>query len=426
MAGPEQAFVDAASLRVHAAGRSWPFDVDLSTGQVTVNLGGTARTLSPLRWQEKLTLSRYAASPPELLDAALVAHRLSGTAPAGAGAAGAAEQAALVALARWLNGFAGPVSLDPAALARVTAAACRRTGLTPADLADRVAAEVELLAGDLVGQDTEVLPLTEIGPWPATGEPDDGVTSIIIVPGPTGDDDDRRVDAAVPPEPSVDAAVRPAQPADAGPRPVPSDQPSTMPADPPAAAAASESSARPSRPLADRPPTAARRQPLGIVDVRAIESRGAADLPFLAAAPATGAPGPAVPRARLETGPPMGDRLTAPAGPRPAGPAPVRSHRASELAPPAPRPAAASAGSVHLPPRTRPEPGVWRPAALPPRPLAGPLPRSEGGAWPPPAAPAGEGARAGIDLDQVIDAVVAALTDRLDQAVAELGLDPAD
>jgi len=169
-----------------------------------------------------------------------------------------------------------------------------------------------------------------------------------------------------------------------------------------------------------------------MVGVRAIDSHGAADLPFLAAAPAAaapaagapaaGAPEPAVPR----TDPAMVDRLTALAEPRPTEPSPVRSRRASEPAPPAIRSAPTFASSAYRPLPTRPEPGVWRPAALPPRPLATPLPRSEGSIWPSTPAPTGEGVRTEIDLDPVIDAVVAALTDRLDQAVAELGLDPAD
>ena len=434
MPDPAEPFVDAVSLRVHAGGRSWPFDIDLVTGELVVDLDGAQWTLPPLRWREKLTLARYAASASALLDAALVAHRLSGARPTGPGPAAAAEWSVLVALARWLNGFAGPVDLDPVEFARVAAVVCRRTGLSPADLDDRLAAEVELLAGDpadSAGQDA----ITGTA-GSAAGAPDDGVTRIVVVPDPP--DGDAQPEAA-------GAAVRPA----------PGDEPTPMPAGPPATAAPPTSPSRPSR---HRPPAQSGRRPLGIVGMRA---SGTSDLPFLAVgqaahetaaagaatdAPATGAsdsttaprstaPEPAAPEpaAPEPTAPepaalePTAPGASAPPPPPGAGPAtverwpPAGPVPSSQPVPPLLEPPVPVTRATGRPLRTRPDSTPPLAAAVPPhRPYASP----SGTSWPAATAPAVAGERTLTEAD--LDAVVAALTERLDRAVAELGLDPAD
>ncbi|WP_261565093.1 hypothetical protein [Frankia gtarii] len=457
MTESEEVLVDAGAPRVRAGGQSWPFTVDLRTGRVTIRIEDVTHTLVPLTWREKLTLARYATRAPELVDAALVTHTL-GADPAATISPAAAP--ALRVLARWINGVDAAAGLDGSALARIALAACQRTGLTLADLDDRDAGEVELLArpaptdgAEPGGTGARERAEASGGAAPAPGRPapphagampepevDDGVTRILIVPdpvrpaGPTtpgqsgvaGPADGREPFTAADPPAGTDPAgtdpagtagsgrrgrVRPTPHAattptptvpgpgpgpgpGAGPGPAAAPGGPRLPAghEPPAghdsvfgprASAGAGPASRPdppvapsADPVADRPPRAraARHtdvgRPLALVRLHVDGERGD-DLPFLGGPPSTSAP-----------------RRPVPASPAPPHPA-ARGLAARDLA--ARDLAARDLGTPDM---------GFRDMAT-----------REVGAEPLPAAP---------DIEMVIEA----LAWRLEQAVADLGLDP--
>jgi hypothetical protein len=297
---------------------------------------------------------------------ALVTHRLTDHEPP---LLGPAERAALVALARWLNGVQTPDAIDPDVLSQVAASARRHTGLSPAELDDRPAREVESLAaggptvtarsapGAAIGPEAALAPArTTAAPAAPTALPepalaaDDGVTRVVILPDP-------------PRQPGAPEAPD----APEAPAPVERPQPPVV-----------EEKSLP----AGRPPA--------LVGLSTDVGREAEDLPFLAAA------APYLPAARPIAPPPVHrsvDQAAATAAPRPQ----AESTGATERGVPAHRVA-----PVHLP-RVRDSRGH--------RPLADqPVPVRQ--------------TTAGTPLD--LDAIAAALTERLDRAAADLGLDPED
>ncbi|MBC6459910.1 hypothetical protein [Actinomadura sp. HBU206391] len=194
--------VDPETLTVRVGDRSWPFDIDLATAVVSVRIDGVRHELRPLCWREKLVLARYAAVAPQHVDAALVTGRITAE-PDGAADAWPAL-VALARWVNGLDGpVARPgCPLDAALLGRVSAAACRHTGCAPTELGELAAMEVESLAGPLAdgptadgdegtGRDL----LHEVAPAAAprhgggdaghgTAGPGDGVTRIVVIPDP--------------------------------------------------------------------------------------------------------------------------------------------------------------------------------------------------------------------------------------------------
>ena len=162
--------VDPAARRVVAGEHSWSFDVDAGSGGLTVALDEGPVRLRPLRWREKLRLSRFAAAEGGLVEDQLL--RLAGGGddlPAGDG------REALLALALWLDAAGDEaLPLDPVLLAGVTLEVCGASGLSPADLDDRDAPDVQALWRAA----------REGGPGVSGGIDDDGSTRIVIVPDP--------------------------------------------------------------------------------------------------------------------------------------------------------------------------------------------------------------------------------------------------
>lgn len=390
---PRSATVDAAACVVHVDGQRRPFSIDLATGAVTLGSGAGATTIEPLTWREKLTLARFGRAEGRLLDSALIAHKLMGDDDRPV--LESAEGRALVALARWVNGFGphgGAAPLEPRLLARIGARARRAGELSPADLDRMPAVEVELLADALATAD----PRSERG-----SEDDDGVTRILVVPDPGPGEpafDDDQVDAA-----TVLAATRPAATVPAATVPRPGDLPYL------GSAPLSAGRSAPDRPGparaggADHPPPARRPDPAlrpmptetGPVPAPAPDGRGDGhgDSDTLRPWPMDGHGSPAADRS---------------AGPRSEPPwwSPVAT---------APRPRAAHprrATAPVLPVLPAPNPIAARPAD----PITVPAPPVPFTA---PAAPGARPAPAGAEIDRVLDE----LAHRLEQAVEDLGLD---
>jgi len=190
---PRSATVDEAACVVHVDGQRRPFSIDLATGAVTLGSGAGATTIEPLTWREKLTLARFVRAESRLLDSALIAHKLMGDDDSPV--AESAEGRALVAVARWVNGFGpdgGAAPLEPRLLARIGDRARQAGELSPAELDRMPAVDVELLAEALATGDAR----SESG-----REDDDGVTRIVVMPDPQAgepDFDDQVGAAAVP------------------------------------------------------------------------------------------------------------------------------------------------------------------------------------------------------------------------------------
>jgi hypothetical protein len=224
---PRSVTVDAAACVVDVDGQRRPFSIDLTTGAVTLGSGAGAVTIEPLTWREKLTLARFGRAEGRLLDSALIAHRLAGDDDRPV--TGSAEDRALVALARWVNGFSpngGAAPLDPLLLARIGAVARRAGELSSAELDRMPAVEVELLA--------EALPVVEARSE-TRAENDDGVTRIVIAPDPGSGEPTFDEDQAMAPD-GTDTAVRSASASAPAPAPQFADLPYLGPAPLPAAA----------------------------------------------------------------------------------------------------------------------------------------------------------------------------------------------
>ncbi|MDP9317471.1 MAG: hypothetical protein M3O94_00040, partial [Actinomycetota bacterium] len=225
------ATVDDASCVVEVDGSQWPFEIDLATGVVTVDIGGQAHTVQPLSWREKVTLARYARARTSLLDAALLRHRLGARTDTDARIGSAApapslETRALVALARWLNDF-GPggsgAPLDPVTLTGIASRASRASGLSLPELDALTAAEVELIAAAAHASEASEARAVAAFAAQQAGSPsiddhptDDGLTRIVVVPDPApshgaqADQEAREQAAAEAPAPEQGVPEQPA------------------------------------------------------------------------------------------------------------------------------------------------------------------------------------------------------------------------
>jgi hypothetical protein len=438
--------VDAAALTVHSGGRVWPFEVDLDTGAAVVDVDGVRRTLRPLRWREKLTLARCAGERPDLVDAALVEGRLTGSPLPDV--ADPVARAALAAVARWVNGFdpsaaRTAVPLNLAALARVAVAAVRHTGLRPGELDDRPAIEVELLAAvdraevDEKGGEGQLESGPDAQPGASSGEDlfvgaRDGVTRIVVVPDP-GPALERPPSGGLGPAEDVpdpgDGPVARSMPkpllgavrSDPGqPSPARGDAP-----DSPAEAvpvARGEPGDRAEGAGAGRPDGVERpgwTGPPALSSVQAEGRRAGEDLPFLGG-PASGAP-----RQRLSVrghGTSAGHRY--PRAPRTSPPAGRAEPVLEWAAPPTPiafEDREAPAAPVHSPASVRSAASATGPAAAPVSVvnMTAPVPAAVT-----PLGPPSGSAPAAVPMN--LDSIVDELTRRLERAVDDLGLDPGD
>jgi len=128
--------VDQDACVVDVDGQRWPFEIELATGEAHLHLDTGSATVQPLTWREKITLARYATADGELLDQALLRHRLG--APPVPDRFPEPQRRALIELARWVNGFAPyqgrTVPLDPLRLGEVARRAltdAHRHGIAP-------------------------------------------------------------------------------------------------------------------------------------------------------------------------------------------------------------------------------------------------------------------------------------------------------
>ena len=163
--------VDAASGMLCVGDERRPVTLDLGAGTAAVALDDGPVTVRALRWHEKIMLARYVALGPRFVEAQFLR--------ACAGTDGGPARPLLLAVARWLNAPTDGDALpfDVRQLARATLAVCGAMGLRPADLDARPAFEVELLWQIVRG---DALP-AEI----ADGDrADDAWTRIVVVPDP--------------------------------------------------------------------------------------------------------------------------------------------------------------------------------------------------------------------------------------------------
>jgi hypothetical protein len=199
--------VDSASGALCVGDERRRVSLDLDTGTAALELERGPVAVRALRWREKVTLARYAALGPRFVEAQFL------RACAGDGHAGEPERELLLDVARWLNAPAGGGALpfDADELARALVGVCGALGLRPAELDARPAAEVEML--------WQVIRAGPPGaePAPAGGDAPDAWTRIVVRPDPPDADGAHDRPAAVPADVPVAAAVpAPADAAAAG------------------------------------------------------------------------------------------------------------------------------------------------------------------------------------------------------------------
>ena len=180
---------EAASGGLSVGPNQVPFELDCGDGSALLELAGRQIRLRPLRWGEKLRLARHAELGADFVDRQLLRLGLGEQAEA----LDEPERALLLAVARWLNGLElGRVGLplDPTQLAAVTLELCRALGLGPLDLDGREALEVEALweaARQAPAEQSR--PATAGGASGSFGRPatlEDGFTRVVVVPGAPG------------------------------------------------------------------------------------------------------------------------------------------------------------------------------------------------------------------------------------------------
>lgn len=130
--------VDAVAGVVVDGDDVWPLRLDCRTGDAVLTLRGHDIEVMPMRWRHKQLLARWAHLGPRfVLDQRVALAVEPGTTLSDA------DRAIVDAVAAFLDGETLP--LEPGLLAAVTLEACRATGLAPAALDDRDAAEVEMI-----------------------------------------------------------------------------------------------------------------------------------------------------------------------------------------------------------------------------------------------------------------------------------------
>jgi hypothetical protein len=433
--------VDVATGLVSVGEQRWPVELDCRTGSATVDAGGTRLEVVPLRWIEKRRLARWAHLGPDF-----VAHQRSRL--AGGGDLSAHEAAVVGAVAAWLD--AGALPLDARLLSTVTLDVCRGAGLALRDLDDRDATEVEAMwsaVRDREGEDpaAEAPPATGgadagagpgggRGPRPRSDDAGWADSTRIVFPSPLDD----------PAGPAPGDGDRPSHkdgdrdrppPADQG-RPEPEREPHNAVENGPALAGAAVISDADRAPAPDRGwPERGRLPPPPTGDLAGLGR------PVLADAPPDAPPDVPEPDPRSQ------DHVAGDPSPPPPAGRPARGLRVVPVAPaaigrvsgrsPEPPPgAAASPPRPSGPGSAAPAPGVERPRG----PVAGgwaatgaaraPLPQPAGDAsapqptaWFDPDGQAFPPPPGRHDVtDELVEAVIEALADRVERAAADLGI----
>jgi hypothetical protein len=130
--------VDAVAGVVVDGDDVWPLRLDCRTGDAVLTLRGQDIAVMPMRWRHKQRLARWAHLGPRFV----VDQRVALAVDPGT-TLSEADRAIVDAVAAFLDSDTLP--LEPGLLAAVTVEACRATGLAPAALDDRDAAEVEMI-----------------------------------------------------------------------------------------------------------------------------------------------------------------------------------------------------------------------------------------------------------------------------------------
>ncbi|HTD36021.1 MAG TPA: hypothetical protein VK669_00800, partial [Candidatus Limnocylindrales bacterium] len=166
--------IDAESGALCAGEDRRPVVLDLDAATATIELEDGPATVRALRWREKLALARFAALGPRFVEAQFL------RATAGRDVADAEARALLLALARWLNApeDADALPFDPHELARAEIGVCTAMALRPADLDARPAFEIELLWQTIRGAAPGASPARR------AEAPTDDWTRIVVVPDP--------------------------------------------------------------------------------------------------------------------------------------------------------------------------------------------------------------------------------------------------
>ncbi len=146
-----QAVIDPVEQTLRLGERVWRFDWDPSAATVAIELGDRTYELNGITWRQKRNLARALASVAVPLGRALLRASLGerATLPSEP-----MERDALVALSEWLSAMQSSLPLQPATLAQATLEICRAGALTPLDLDDLPAGEVEEMWQAVAAQGT--------------------------------------------------------------------------------------------------------------------------------------------------------------------------------------------------------------------------------------------------------------------------------
>lgn len=132
----------------------WPFALDCTTGVARIELSDATFEVRPLTWRQTRLLARYGGLGSSFIEFQFLQLAASGR----PSPSSSADRQALRTLAMWINGLEGerPV-LTSDSLARIEAEVCRALLLHPGDLDDREALDVEATWRSLssAGQGTE-------------------------------------------------------------------------------------------------------------------------------------------------------------------------------------------------------------------------------------------------------------------------------
>lgn len=206
--------VDGDSGALTVGPEDWPVEPDGLSGSVVVRCAAVSYRVRPLRWSEKLVLARLATLGPAVRRRALLQACVTSESKEPPKIPQLIE--ALVAVAEWVNATpdgANPVADHPAALAAVALDVMRATGMSAADLAVMDAVQVEMLwqasGGDVrversmrqASSDQSVARGTADA---VASEPvEDGLTRILIVPD--AESDANSAEASEPEQSETDA-----------------------------------------------------------------------------------------------------------------------------------------------------------------------------------------------------------------------------
>jgi hypothetical protein len=172
--------VDPVGETIRVDARVWPFVWDPSAAAITVELSDHSYTLNEITWRQKRNLARARERAGLPLRRALVRAclREPRSLPADP-----IENEALASLAEWLVATGRELPWEPAILARAMLDVCRAASLTPAEVDELPASDVEELWLAVRGEPLRAVPASAEGGH-EVAIPARGFKKIVVVPDP--------------------------------------------------------------------------------------------------------------------------------------------------------------------------------------------------------------------------------------------------